>query len=771
MKAITRLIRNSLTLILSIALLFTSVLSFPIKAHADGPKQITNVNLYLVDKDGKSISMSDIKPLSLTPSLSLDDNCIKVTGAQVSDITKRNYCWEKYDEESKKWIPFLADRLSDGVYRLCVSFVSDQGVVFSDNMTASINGVPCSVEFEETALREGSSIRLYTQNVSNTLLSVPVTSFSIISDTYPDNLNVKFGDTVEEYKWTTEDENSFRIYVKDFRWLKYNESTKEWVPFNKSKFTVGKFKYALEFFMFRESGSFADDILVTVNGKKWVVDSVIDDDVNNVVYVQASQKELEIKIGPVIQKHTVTYETNGGSTIIPVTVEHGKTASHPETPTKSGYKFGGWFTDASFTTEFDFNKGITEDTTIHARWYVEPVKVDMNDSSWRQNNSNVPITVTANKAVLQSSVTSTIAVYAKVEITFKKGAEGSTFTTMKDGAQANIKNKTKGKVELIGKNGSAITGIEGKKSVAESIVNNYVENQSRNNGAAGQNTATESSSQGQNKSVDSDKVAENTEVSFYDIVLENEDKNDPTKLVPVTDLADHAAIKVPLYTDNELINAPKVYSIHGDEILEYKQLDDEMAIQAVNKNSYYLGKDYLTIYADGFSVFMLVYITKPLEELAKESSNKPISYPSGGGSSVVKTETPAATPGPETPAAKYDAELSVVEDTILDITANPTKIISQITPGTVLNLGNSIRLSTARNTDGSTQTIINYSSGDSLPSNIMSAMKDSKNMTLVFTYEYQGKNYKVEITGEEAARYFDPTIPWYGPLWLDAHFH
>ncbi|MBR4628607.1 MAG: hypothetical protein IKO47_13110 [Ruminococcus sp.] len=63
--------------------------------------------------------------------------------------------------------------------------------------------------------------------------------------------------------------------------------------------------------------------------------------------------------------------------------------------------------------------------------------------------------MTANKGALQSSVPTDVAVYATVNVAFKKGAEGSTVTTKKDGASANVKNNTRGQIELIGRTGSA----------------------------------------------------------------------------------------------------------------------------------------------------------------------------------------------------------------------------------------------------------------------------------------------------------------------------
>ena len=45
-----------------------------------------------------------------------------------------------------------------------------------------------------------------------------------------------------------------------------------------------------------------------------------------------------------IDKHTVTFDSNGGSTVASATVDYGKTAARPAAPTRDGYAFAGWYT-------------------------------------------------------------------------------------------------------------------------------------------------------------------------------------------------------------------------------------------------------------------------------------------------------------------------------------------------------------------------------------------------------------------------------------------
>ncbi|MCD8049378.1 MAG: InlB B-repeat-containing protein, partial [Clostridia bacterium] len=72
-----------------------------------------------------------------------------------------------------------------------------------------------------------------------------------------------------------------------------------------------------------------------------------------------------------ITQYTVTFNTNGGSTIGSVKVDKNDTLSEPEEPTKSGYEFAGWYTSAELTSEYDFDAKVTENFTLYAKWTAE----------------------------------------------------------------------------------------------------------------------------------------------------------------------------------------------------------------------------------------------------------------------------------------------------------------------------------------------------------------------------------------------------------------
>ncbi|MCL2382235.1 MAG: InlB B-repeat-containing protein [Treponema sp.] len=66
--------------------------------------------------------------------------------------------------------------------------------------------------------------------------------------------------------------------------------------------------------------------------------------------------------------HTVTFDTGDGSTIAPRNVQDGQTTAPPPNPTRPGYTFDGWFTDAAHTIPFTFDTPITAPITLFARW-------------------------------------------------------------------------------------------------------------------------------------------------------------------------------------------------------------------------------------------------------------------------------------------------------------------------------------------------------------------------------------------------------------------
>ena len=66
---------------------------------------------------------------------------------------------------------------------------------------------------------------------------------------------------------------------------------------------------------------------------------------------------------------TITFDSQGGSTVSSVTVTRGEKARKPGNPVRSGYTFGGWYKERGCTTAWNFDAdAVTGNITLYAKW-------------------------------------------------------------------------------------------------------------------------------------------------------------------------------------------------------------------------------------------------------------------------------------------------------------------------------------------------------------------------------------------------------------------
>ena len=66
--------------------------------------------------------------------------------------------------------------------------------------------------------------------------------------------------------------------------------------------------------------------------------------------------------------YTITFNSNGGTSVAPQNVNAGEKLTEPSTPTKEGFTFDGWYEDATLNTKFDFNTSVVSNLTLYAKW-------------------------------------------------------------------------------------------------------------------------------------------------------------------------------------------------------------------------------------------------------------------------------------------------------------------------------------------------------------------------------------------------------------------
>ena len=68
------------------------------------------------------------------------------------------------------------------------------------------------------------------------------------------------------------------------------------------------------------------------------------------------------------QKYTITFNSNGGSLVSPITQEYNTSVSKPDDPKKDGYVFVSWCTDSTLNTPVSWPLTLLENKTLYAKW-------------------------------------------------------------------------------------------------------------------------------------------------------------------------------------------------------------------------------------------------------------------------------------------------------------------------------------------------------------------------------------------------------------------
>ncbi|MCI8589831.1 MAG: InlB B-repeat-containing protein [Clostridiales bacterium] len=70
--------------------------------------------------------------------------------------------------------------------------------------------------------------------------------------------------------------------------------------------------------------------------------------------------------------YTVSFCTNGGTAVDSIRLRYGDDIPFPAVPERTGYRFGGWYTDPDLTVRWNFAEDQIEQATIlYAAWIPE----------------------------------------------------------------------------------------------------------------------------------------------------------------------------------------------------------------------------------------------------------------------------------------------------------------------------------------------------------------------------------------------------------------
>ncbi len=93
------------------------------------------------------------------------------------------------------------------------------------------------------------------------------------------------------------------------------------------------------------------------------------------------------------------------------------------------------------------------------------------------------------------------------------------------------------------------------------------------------------------------------------------------------------------------------------------------------------------------------------------------------------------------------------------------KAFNEAINNTVNEIGLAILGLNADGTVNETRTV-EYKSSGAISPKIINALAHAENVTLIYTFEYEGIIFQSAITSEAAAAMYSPTIPWYGPCYI-----
>ncbi|NFG41532.1 cell wall-binding protein [Clostridium botulinum] len=117
-----------------------------------------------------------------------------------------------------------------------------------------------------------------------------------------------------------------------------------------------------------------------------------------------SEDEIFKDVETIKVRYKVTFNTDGGSSVSAITnIKSGKTIDLPKEPTKSGYKFDGWYKDDDFDKEFTEDTKIRSNMKVYAKWVKEDSSdgSDSGDSGSTSNSiiiNNIQVTVGENES-------------------------------------------------------------------------------------------------------------------------------------------------------------------------------------------------------------------------------------------------------------------------------------------------------------------------------------------------------------------------------------
>ena len=169
-----------------------------------------------------------------------------------------------------------------------------------------------------------------------------------------------------------------------------------------------------------------------------------------------------------IQKYTITFNSDGGSSVSSLEVEENGLVKRPSNPIRDGYTFVGWLSNGK---NYDFNTPVSGNLTLTAKWEKVNNTSNINNDNKKPNNNN------NNSNNKDDTIEVSSIKLSKSSLSLKVGKK-STLTVTINPSNATNKNVTwsssnksvatvdsNGKVVAVGPGTAVITAKVGNKTV------------------------------------------------------------------------------------------------------------------------------------------------------------------------------------------------------------------------------------------------------------------------------------------------------------------
>lgn len=121
----------------------------------------------------------------------------------------------------------------------------------------------------------------------------------------------------------------------------------------------------------------ADPIIFEGTFDNWYTDAAL---TTPYTFTVMPSNNLTLYAGWTMNQYTISFNSNGGSAISAITQDYNTAVTQPTDPTRTGYTFDDWYSDAGLTTPYVFGTMPNSNNTLYAGWNINQYTISFNSN-------------------------------------------------------------------------------------------------------------------------------------------------------------------------------------------------------------------------------------------------------------------------------------------------------------------------------------------------------------------------------------------------------